>query len=98
MVAVHRRRTSCLLWCHVLRSPDCHPEGDEPLRSRDLAECFGDAEVCHQRMPASEHDIVRFDVAVHDTLCVCIGQRVDDLAQNAGRLGDAELLGMLGMM
>ena len=54
------------------------------------AHCLGDAEVHDEGMAAGQHDVVGLDIPVHDALPVRVGQRIEDVAKNPGRVGGRE--------
>ena len=62
------------------------------LRGVDFAQRLGDAKIGHQRVAAGENHVGRFDVAMHDAVRVGVGQRIDDLLQDAGGVRERWLL------
>ena len=58
---------------------------------RPRPERAGDPEVGHQRVPAGEQDVLRLDVAMHNTLAVGIAEGVGHLPCNLQGVLDGEL-------
>ena len=80
-----------LLRAHVVRRAERHAGLGHPRTAR-LAGRERDAEVRDQRPPIVQEDVLRLDVAVDDAVAVRIVERRGDLARDADRVVDGELL------
>ena len=70
-----------LLGCHIRRCPQRYASRGQLLPPRRLAHGLGDTEVRHQRVAAGQHHVVRFDVPVHHTVLVRVGQRIHHIPE-----------------
>src|SRR6267378_4644781 len=79
--------TRCLFGTHVLRSPEREPrERDGFLGSR--RGYVGDAEISQQRVVISEQNVLRFYIAVHESVAMRVVQRRADFTGDAQRVVD----------
>ena len=82
--AVHRRVRGRLLGRHVRRGAKGHAELGDGLglwpTVTGRGDSSGHAEIGDHGRTAGQHDIVRLDVAMHDTVFVCIGEGAGDVA------------------
>ena len=69
-----------LLRSHVGGGAESHAHRGELVSTRGFTHGFGDPEVGHERMTTAEHDVVGLDVAVDDSVMVCVCQGVHDVA------------------
>ena len=88
---VERALPHRLLGAHVRRRTERHP-GLGHARASGLRGGECDAEVRHERMPSVQQDVLRLDVAVDHIVCVRVLQRIPDLARDAQRVVDRQLL------
>ena len=80
-----------LLRCHIGGSAESHARRGEFLPPRRFTHRFGYAEVRHQCVAVGQHDIVRFDVAVHHALGVRLGEGIHHVPENPHDFGDGQL-------
>ena len=80
-----------LLGRHVLRRAEREPGLRHALAAR-LLHRERDAEVGDERVAALEQDVLGLDVAMDDAVRVRVLERVGDLARDAHRVVDRELL------
>jgi hypothetical protein len=74
--------TCCLLRAHVGRRPDCET-GLGELLSAGHADSSGNAKIRNHRVTPAQQDVLRLEIPMHNSLAVCVTQRVRNLA--AGR-------------
>ena len=89
MVGMRVRRG--LLRRHVQRRPQRHTHRGQRLLPGRFGHRLRHAKVRHQRVAFGEHDVVRFDIPVHDMVPMRVGQRIQHVAQDAQRLGHRQL-------
>ena len=80
-----------LLRAHVGRGADEDARVRQPVASRDT-DGVRDAEVADHRVAEIEQHVLGFDIAMDDAPTVRVRQRVGDLARDAQRVLDRELL------
>ena len=101
---VERGIAGDLLGRHVARRSDALADPRDPAARRDgqrgvdvtvrgAVEGLGDAEVGDARAAATQQDILRLHVAVHDTLGVRVVERAGDVAQDRHGLGERHAVG-----
>jgi len=79
-----------LLRSHVRRRADCHARSRTLGGAAGFAHGLGHPEVGDQRMAATQQDVVRLDVAMHDPMAVGAGQRIHHLPDDPHRLVDRQ--------
>ena len=87
---IHMRVGGRLFGRHVHRGPESKARRRRLWPGR-LGQSACDAEVGHQRVPPRQHHVVGLDVAVHDTVRVCVRQRVDDVDEDSNRFANRQL-------
>lgn len=87
---IHGRVGGELLGRHVGWRADCRARGGAAMRRRGRAQGLRDTEIGHERVHARREDVVGLDVAMHDATGVCIGERVDDVVENAHHVARCE--------
>ena len=76
-----------LLGTHVRRSADAHARARESLADGRVQRAR-DAKVGDERMPGSEENVLRLDVAMDDAVLVRVGERARHLPCELDRIGD----------
>ena len=89
-VKIHPFLAHRLLGAHVLRRAE-RQSGLRHARAARVLHGEGDAKIGEQRVPALQQDVLRLDVAMHDTQAVRIAERVGHFTGDPQRLVDREL-------
>src|SRR5262249_30726432 len=80
-----------LFGTHVRRRPDRHPELSERSALTRGGDGLPNSEVGDESVPLVQEDVLGLQVAVHDTVSMCLVERLGDLLSDAEREVETEL-------